>query len=186
MFFLGFVFFPVLTISQKYLWDHKFSYLYYYCYYLLIHHALVAQMVKNQPAMQETWVWSLGWEDPLEKWISSGDFQWQRSLTDSSSPWGHKELDTAERLSLSCQYSMIWAMIMWQTIPKFPELLSGVRSSLVFLAETRILGFRSGMRVKNNYRARWKEEPKIAFLKKVSRTKVQFHIRSWRIKHGQK
>ena len=24
-------------------------------------------MVKNLPAMQETWVWSLGWEDPLEK-----------------------------------------------------------------------------------------------------------------------
>ena len=28
---------------------------------------LVAQMVKNLPAMQETWVRSLGWEDPLEK-----------------------------------------------------------------------------------------------------------------------
>ena len=28
---------------------------------------LVAQMVKNLTAMQETWVWSLGWEDPLEK-----------------------------------------------------------------------------------------------------------------------
>ena len=28
---------------------------------------LVAQMVKNLPAMQETWVQSLGWEDPLEK-----------------------------------------------------------------------------------------------------------------------
>ena len=27
----------------------------------------VAQMVKNLPAVQETWVWSLGWEDPLEK-----------------------------------------------------------------------------------------------------------------------
>ena len=27
----------------------------------------VAQMVKNLPAMQETQVWSLGWEDPLEK-----------------------------------------------------------------------------------------------------------------------
>ena len=25
------------------------------------------QLVKNLPAMQETWVWSLGWEDPLEK-----------------------------------------------------------------------------------------------------------------------
>ena len=28
---------------------------------------LVAQMVKNLPAMYETQVWSLGWEDPLEK-----------------------------------------------------------------------------------------------------------------------
>ena len=28
---------------------------------------LVAQMVKNPPAMQETWVCSLGWEDPLEE-----------------------------------------------------------------------------------------------------------------------
>ena len=28
---------------------------------------LVAQMVKNLPAMWETWVQSLGWEDPLEK-----------------------------------------------------------------------------------------------------------------------
>ena len=26
-----------------------------------------AQMVENLPAMQETWVQSLGWEDPLEK-----------------------------------------------------------------------------------------------------------------------
>ena len=29
--------------------------------------SLVAQMVKNPPAMWETWVPSLGWEDPLEK-----------------------------------------------------------------------------------------------------------------------
>ena len=29
--------------------------------------SLVAQTVKNLPAMQETWVRSLGWEDPLEK-----------------------------------------------------------------------------------------------------------------------
>ena len=29
--------------------------------------SLVAQLVKNSPAMQETWVRSLGWEDPLEK-----------------------------------------------------------------------------------------------------------------------
>ena len=29
--------------------------------------SLVAQLVKNPPAMQETWVQSLGWEDPLEE-----------------------------------------------------------------------------------------------------------------------
>ena len=29
--------------------------------------SLVAQLVKNLPAMQETWVLSLGWGDPLEK-----------------------------------------------------------------------------------------------------------------------
>ena len=29
--------------------------------------SLVAQLVKNLPAIQETWVQSLDWEDPLEK-----------------------------------------------------------------------------------------------------------------------
>ena len=29
--------------------------------------SLAAQLVKNPPAMWETWIWSLGWEDPLEK-----------------------------------------------------------------------------------------------------------------------
>ena len=32
---------------------------------------LVAQLVKALPAMEETWVRPLGWEDPLEKGISS-------------------------------------------------------------------------------------------------------------------
>ena len=32
---------------------------------------LVAYMVKNLPVMQETWVQSLGWEDPLEKGMST-------------------------------------------------------------------------------------------------------------------
>ena len=31
----------------------------------------MAQMVKNPPAMQETWVGSLGWEDPLEEGIAT-------------------------------------------------------------------------------------------------------------------
>ena len=32
---------------------------------------LVAQMVKNLPAMQEAWVPSLGWDDPLEKGMAT-------------------------------------------------------------------------------------------------------------------
>ena len=40
---------------------------------------LVAQLVKNLPAMQEIWVQSLGWEDPLEKEITtdSGILVWR-------------------------------------------------------------------------------------------------------------
>ena len=34
--------------------------------YIYIWASLVAQLVKSPPAMQETWVLSLGWEDPLE------------------------------------------------------------------------------------------------------------------------
>ena len=33
--------------------------------------SLVAQMVKNLPAMRETWVRSLGWEDPLEEGVAT-------------------------------------------------------------------------------------------------------------------
>ena len=65
---------------------------------------LVAQLIKNLPAVQETWVRSLGWEDPLEKEMAthSSILAWrthgQRSL-EGYSPWGHKELDTTERLT---------------------------------------------------------------------------------------
>ena len=33
--------------------------------------SVVAQLVKNPPAMRETWARSLGWEDPLEKGIDT-------------------------------------------------------------------------------------------------------------------
>ena len=37
------------------------------CISLIIEASLVAQTVRNPPGLQETWVWVLGWEDPLEK-----------------------------------------------------------------------------------------------------------------------
>ena len=46
--------------------------------------SLVAQMVKNLPAMQETQVQSLGWEDPLEKEmaIHSSTLAWKIPWTE--------------------------------------------------------------------------------------------------------
>ena len=57
--------------------------------------------VKNLPAMQETWVQSLGQEDPLEQEMAVtlvfllGEFHGHRGLV-GYSLWGHKELDTTE------------------------------------------------------------------------------------------
>ena len=61
---------------------------------------LVAQLVKNPPAMQETWIRSLGWEHLLEKGTAthSSILAWRTPWT---IPWGRKEADTTERLSLS-------------------------------------------------------------------------------------
>ena len=49
------------------------------CY---IEDSLVAQMVKNLPEMQETWVRSLDWEDPLEKGMAT-----HSSVLAWSTPW---------------------------------------------------------------------------------------------------
>ena len=73
-------------------------------YSWLVEASLVAQKVKNLPAMQDSWIWSLGGEDPMEKRMATlvflpGEFHGQRSL-ESYSPWGHKKLDTTEQLSL--------------------------------------------------------------------------------------
>ena len=66
--------------------------------------SLVAQMVKNPPAMWETSVLSLGGEDPLgEEMVTTlvllpGDARGEGSLV-GYSPWGCKELATTKRLS---------------------------------------------------------------------------------------
>ena len=71
----------------------------------------MGQMVKNLSAILETLVQSLGWEDPLENGVAthSNIFAWrilwtevheQRNLA-GYSPWGRKESDKTERLSLS-------------------------------------------------------------------------------------
>jgi len=66
--------------------------------------SLMAQMVKNLPAMQETWVQSLGQEDPLEKEgaTHSNIFAWRVPWTEEPGglqSWGHEESNTTERLT---------------------------------------------------------------------------------------
>ena len=63
----------------------------------------VAQMVKRLPAMQETWVWSLGREDPLEKEMAthSSTLAWRipwREEPGELQSMGSQELDTTEWL----------------------------------------------------------------------------------------
>ena len=66
---------------------------------------LVAQMVKNLPAMQEAWVLSLGWEDPLEKGIATHSsilvwrIPWTEKPSGLQSMGCHKESDTTEQLT---------------------------------------------------------------------------------------
>ena len=63
--------------------------------------SLVAQLVKNPPAMRETWVRSLGWEDPLQGERLPTPVFWPGESHGLYSPWGPKESDMAEWLSLS-------------------------------------------------------------------------------------
>ena len=66
----------------------------------------MAQTVKNLSAMWETWVQSLGWEDPLEKGMATlssilaAEFHGQRSLR-GYSPWGRKQ---PEATSHACMF----------------------------------------------------------------------------------
>ena len=67
--------------------SHKWSNKIYDCL-CLTWASLVAQLIKNVPAMWKTWVWSLGWEDPLEKGKAT-----HSSILAWRIPWGHKESD---------------------------------------------------------------------------------------------
>ena len=61
--------------------------------------SFTAQLVKNPPAMWETWVQSLGWEDPWRRARLPIPVFWPREFHGLYSPWGHKESDMTERLA---------------------------------------------------------------------------------------
>ena len=68
--------------------------------------SLVAQTVKNPPAMQDTWVQSPDWEDPQEKGMATHSsvlacrIPWPEDLA-GCRPWGHKESEVTEGAVLS-------------------------------------------------------------------------------------
>ena len=64
--------------------------------FLLIGAFLIAQLVKNPSAVQETWVGFLGWEDSLEKGKATISVFWPGEFHGLYSPWGHKESDSTE------------------------------------------------------------------------------------------
>ena len=61
----------------------------------------MAQLVKNPPAVQEIWVQSLSWEDPLGKGTATHTHTLAWRIPWTVYPWSRKESDMAERLSLS-------------------------------------------------------------------------------------
>ena len=85
-----------ITLSQR-IWIrntyYEIIYIYIYIYAIYIYTdthiytniwtSLLTQHVKNPPAVWETWVWSLGWEDPLEKGMAthSSILAWRISWT---------------------------------------------------------------------------------------------------------
>ena len=74
---------PVLRfIITEYSFQHINTYSRNYNIYTHLGASLIAQLIKNPPAMQETPVRSLGWEDPLEKELAT-----HSSILAGRTPW---------------------------------------------------------------------------------------------------
>ena len=120
-------------------------------------------MVKNLPAMQETWVRSWSWEDPLEKEMAthSSILTWRVPWTEEPvgyySPLGRKESDTTEWLILSEQKEQQQQkrlIFVHLSSPKLSQSICAMRSTkmhqesnwvklALFISELRVGGKRS-------------------------------------------
>ena len=95
----------------------------------------MAQPVKHLPAMQDTWVWSLGWKDPPEKEMAthSSSLAWRIPWTEEHGglqPMRLQESDTTEQLThWRFLASMVLLKIMEVTAPTHQRNISGTLSS---------------------------------------------------------
>ena len=83
-------------MNRKYLKNKNFRREIKYLHYFGDRASLVAQLVKNPPAMWETWIRSLSWEDLLERGKATHSVFWPGEFHGLYSPWGCKESDMTE------------------------------------------------------------------------------------------
>ena len=94
--------------------------------------SLVAPMAKNPPATRETWVPSLGWEEPLEKGMAahSSTLAWEAPWTEGPTCrlqcMGSQESDVTEQLTHTQHYHQLETKELGTSIPLFvvPQPLS--------------------------------------------------------------
>ena len=100
----------------------------------------MAQMVKCLPTMWETWVRSLGWEDPLEKEMAthSSTLAWKIPWMEKPvgyGPWCCKESDTTKRLyftSSKVQYVVDFINVLYELV-KFSISMNAVFCTYILL-----------------------------------------------------
>ena len=119
--------------------------------------SLVAQLVKNLPAVQETWVGDLGLIPGLGRSPGEGNgyplqYSGLENSMDCINPWGRKQLDTTERLS---NIYIVWGEWCWVVVAACrlslfamngdysSRLLTGVVSLAVCSTGSRYIGFSS-------------------------------------------
>ena len=69
--------------------------------------SLLAQLVENLPAMWETWVWSLDWEDPLEKGTAT-----RSSILAWRIPWTIQSMESQSWTQL-CNFHFLYLLSPW-------------------------------------------------------------------------
>ena len=87
---------------------------FFYIAVYLIRTSLVAQLVKSLPAMQETRVWSLGWEDPLEKGMATHSSILAWNIPMDRGAWQATVHGVAQSQTRLSAHAHTWLMVLWQ------------------------------------------------------------------------
>ena len=145
---------------------------------------LVAQTVKSLSAMQETRVWSLGYEDPLGKEMAaqySSTLAWkihgQRSLV-IYSPWGCKESDMTEQLHFKLDIS-IWynSRTSYYYLSKWSE--SFQKDSMVTRSQCELSGRSGQAYLMHSNKFTQKRDHKRLYHKASGKNSLEGKIQKW-------